>query len=98
MAEVAVDADVHQRITPLEFGKNVGEPVEAGGFIGAEGDRALNNVAAVRNDLNGFVAHAKQLLRVLEKNFAGRSEVDGVGGRVGEPGVLGLFELRDVGT
>src|SRR2546429_3829956 len=28
MAEVAVDADVHQRITPLEFGKNVGERSE----------------------------------------------------------------------
>src|SRR5258708_6610838 len=90
VAEVAVDADVHQRVATLKFRKNIGEQIEASGFIGAEYDRALNNVAAVRNDLNGFIAHAKQLFGVLEKNFAGRSQLDGLGGTVQEPGFVGF--------
>src|SRR5258708_18581900 len=98
VTEVAVYADVHQRIAPLKFGKNIREQIEARGFIGAEDDRSLNHVAAVGNDLNGFVAHAQQFFRVLEKNFAGRSELDGFGGAVKEPGLVCLFELANLRT
>src|SRR5260370_15418756 len=71
VTEVAVDADVHQRIAALKFRKNIREQIEAGGFIGAENHPSLNNVAPVRNDLNGFVAPPKPLSCVLGKNFAG---------------------------
>src|SRR5260370_19398187 len=77
VTEVAVYADVHQRIAPLKFRKNVGEQIEAGRFVGAENDGALDNVAAVRNDLNGLVAQAKQLSRVLKKDFAGGRQLHG---------------------
>src|SRR5258708_7275428 len=98
VAEVAVYADVHQRIAPLKFRKNIREQVEARRFIGAEDHRSLDNVAAVRNDLNGFVPQAKQLFRKLEKNFAGRSQLDGLGGTVEEPGFVCLFELANLRT
>src|SRR6267142_2227262 len=65
VAEIAVDADVHERIAALKFGKYIREQVEAGGFVGAENDGALHNVAAVRDDLNGLVAHAKKLFCVF---------------------------------
>src|SRR5260370_15452515 len=70
VAEIAVDTDVHQGIAALKLRKNIRKQVEAGGFIGAENDGSLNNVAAVRNDLNGFIAPAKQLFRVFAKNLA----------------------------
>ena len=38
VAEIAVDADVHERIAALKFRKNIGEQIETGGFIGAEDD------------------------------------------------------------
>src|SRR6266446_4896326 len=98
VAEIAVNADVHQRIPALKFGKNIGEQVEASGFVGAEDDGALNDVAAVGDDLNRFVAHAKELFGVFEKNHAGGSELDGFGGAVEEPGFVGLFELANLGT
>src|SRR6266852_2953780 len=98
VAEIAIDADVHEGIAALEFGKNIGEEVEASGFVGAEDDGALNDVAAVGNDLNRFVAHAKELFGVFEKNHAGGSELDGFGGAVEEPGFVGLFELANLGT
>src|SRR5258708_4436974 len=98
VTEVAIDADVHQRIAPLKFRKNIREQVEAGRLIRAEDDRSLNHVAAIRNDLNGFVAQAKQLFRVFEKNFAGRSELDGFGGAVEEPSLVCLFELANLRT
>jgi len=98
VAEIAVDADVHQGIAALKIRKNIRKQVEAGGFIGAEDDRPLNNVATIGNDLNGFVAHAKELFRVLEKNFAGGSQLDGLGGAVEKPGLVGLFELANLGT
>src|SRR5260370_1601488 len=93
VTEVAVDADVHQRIAALKFRKNIREQIEAGGFIGAEDDRSLNNAAAVRNDLNGVGAQAKQLSRVPEKNFAGRQELAGSCGAAEEPRAVCLFEL-----
>ncbi len=98
VAEIAVDADVHERVAALKFGKNIREQVEASGFIGTEDDGALDDVATVGNDLNGFVAHAKELFRVLEKHDAGGSEFDGLGGAVKEPGFVGLFELANLGT
>ncbi len=98
VAEIAVNADVHQRIPALKFGKNIGEQVEASGFVGAEDDGALNDVAAVGDDLNGFVAHAKEFFGVLEKNLAGGSQLDGLGGAVEEPGFVGLFELANLGA
>src|SRR5712692_612231 len=98
VAEIAVNADVHQRVAALKFRKDIGEQVEASGFVGAEDDRALNHVAAVGNDLNGFVAQAEQLFGILEKNFAGGSQIDGLGGAVEEAGFVGLFELANLGT
>src|SRR6266852_2142649 len=86
------------RILWLKFGKNIGEQVEASGFVGAEDDGALNDVAAVGDDLNGFVAHAKEFFGVLEKNLAGGSELDGLGGAVEEPCFVGLFELANLGA
>ena len=78
VAEVAVDTDVHQRIAALEFRKNVGEKIEAGGFIGAEEHRTLHDVAAIGDDLDGFVAQAEQAFGVFEKDFARRRELNGL--------------------
>ena len=98
VAEVAVDADVHQRIAALKLRENIGEQIEAGGFIGAEDDRALDYVAAVGNDLDGFVAQAEQLLGVLEKDFTGGGQLDGLSRAVQEPGFVGLFKLANLRT
>src|SRR5712691_7385481 len=96
VTEIAIDADVHQGIAALKFRKNIGEQVETGGFIGAEDHRALNHVTAVSNDLNGFVAQAKQFFGVLEKNFTGRSQLNGLGRAVQEPGFIGLLKLANL--
>src|SRR4029077_1855398 len=80
VAEISVDTDMHQRIAALKLGKNIREQVQAGGFVGAEDNGALNDVAAVGNELNGFIAHTKQLFGVFEENLARGSELDGLGG------------------
>src|SRR5882724_785828 len=98
VAEIAVDADVHERIAALKFGKYIGEQVEAGGFVGAENDGALHHVAAVRDHLNGFVAHAKKFFGVFEENFAGGSQLHGLGGAVEKAGFVRLFELANLGA
>src|SRR4029077_9398020 len=82
----------------LKFRKNIREQIKAGGFVGAENDRSLNHVAAVGNDLNRLVAHAQQLFRVLEENFTGGSQLDGLGGAVEEAGFIGLLELANLRT
>ena len=65
-----------QRIAALKFGKNIGKQVEAGGFVGAENDRALHDVAAVRDHLDGFVAQAEKFLGVFEEHFTGGSQLE----------------------
>src|SRR5712664_245007 len=96
VAEIAVDADVHERIAALKFGKNIGEQVEAGRFVGAENDGALYDVAAVRDHLDGFVAHAKKFFGEFERHFTGGSQLHGLGGAVEKPGLVRLFELADL--
>jgi hypothetical protein len=98
VTEVAVDADMDERIAALKLGKDIGEKIKAGGFIGAENNGPLNYVAAVGDQLNGFVAEAKKLFRVLEENLAGGSEFDGFGGAIEELGFVGLFELANLGA
>jgi len=98
VAEIAIDADVHQRVAALKLRENIGEQIETGRFIGAEDDRALNDVAAVGDDLNGFVAQAEELFGVLEKDFAGGGQFDGLGGTIEETGFVSLFELANLRT
>ena len=98
VAEIAIDADVDLRIAALEFGEYVGEKIEASGFVGAEDKRALHDVAAVGNDLNGFVAETEKTFGVFEEDFAGGSQLDGFSGTVEEAGAIGLFELADLGA
>src|SRR5260370_40370257 len=86
VAEIAIDTDVHQGIAALKFRKNIGEQVKTGGFIGAEDHRALNHVTAVSNDLNGFVSQAEEFFGVLEKNFTGGRQLDGIWRAVQKPG------------
>ena len=52
VAEIAINADVHQRKAPLKFRKNIGKKIQAGGFVGAKNHRALHHVAAVRHALD----------------------------------------------
>jgi hypothetical protein len=96
VAEVAVDTDVHQRIAALEFRENVGEKIEAGGFIGAEEDRPLHDVAAIGNDLDGFVAQPEQALGVFEEHFARGRKLDGLGRAIQQFGAVGLFKLANL--
>jgi hypothetical protein len=96
VAEIAVDADADLRVTALKFGEYVRQKIEASGFVGAEDERALNYVAAIGDDLNGFVAKAEKALGVFEEDFAGRSQLDGFSGAVEEARAIGLLELADL--
>ena len=98
MAEIAVDANVDLGVLALEFGKDVRKQVEAGGLVGAKYDGTLNDVAAIGNYLDGFVAQAEQALRIVEENFTGRGQFDGLGGAIQELGAISLFELADLGA
>jgi len=96
VAEIAIDADMDLRIAALEFSEYIGQKIEASGFVGAENERTLHNVAAIGNDLNGFVAETKKALGVFEEDFAGRSQLDGFSGTVEEACAIGLFKLADL--
>jgi hypothetical protein len=98
VAEIAVDADVDERVASLKFGKNIGEQIEASGFIGAEYDGALDDVAAVGNDLDGFVAEAEEFFSELVKNFTSGSKLDGFGGAIEEAGFVSLLKLANLGA
>jgi hypothetical protein len=98
MAEIAIDADVHLGIAALKFGENIREKIEAGGFVGAENERALHDIAAVGDDLNGFIAEAEKALGIFKEDFSRGSELDGLGGAVQKTGAIGLFELADLGA
>jgi len=66
MTEIAIDADVDLWILALKLGENIREQIEASGFVGAEDDRTLDDIAAIGDDLDGLVAQAKQAFGVVE--------------------------------
>src|SRR4029077_12328100 len=72
VAEIEVDADVHERKALLKLREDIGEKIKAGGFVCAEQDRALHDVAAIGDDLDGLVAQAEKPLGKFEKDFTGR--------------------------
>ena len=98
VTEIAIDADVDLRVSTLKFRKNVGEEIEASSLIGAKDDWTLDDVAAIGDDLNGFVAQAKQAFGVIEEDFTGGSELDGLGGTIQEFGAISLLELTNLRT
>src|SRR5216684_374277 len=96
VAEVAVDTDVNQRIAALKFGKHIRQKIEAGGFVGAKNYGALHDIAAVRDNLDGFITETQKFFGIIEQDLAGRRQLDGFGGAVEELGTVGLFELADL--
>jgi hypothetical protein len=85
-------------IAALKISEHIWKKIEAGGFVGAEDQRALDDVAAVGYDLDGFVAEAKKALGVVEENFTGGSQLDGFGGAVEETSTIGLLKLANLGA
>ena len=98
VTEIAVDADVDLRVLTLKFGEDVGEEIEAGGFVGAENHRALNDVAAIGDDLDRFIAEAKETFGIVKENFASRGQLNGFCGTIEKFSAIGLFELANLGT
>src|SRR5262249_53706689 len=98
VAEIAVDTDVDLRIFALKFSEYVRQKIEASSFVGAENHRALNDVAAIGDDLDRLVAQAQEAFGVVEQDFAGGCQLNGLGGSIEEFGAIGLFELANLGA
>src|SRR3989442_8489753 len=96
VAKVPVDTDLDKRIAALKFGKDVRQKVEARSLVGAEDDRALHPVTAVRDGLHGLVTQREQALRVFEETFSGRRKMNRLGRAVEEPWAVGLLELANL--
>jgi len=96
VTEVTVDADVHQGIAALKSAKMSG--ADRGRWLHWRRRRpGPERRCRGRHNLNGFVAHAQQLFRILEKNFTwGVSSTDLANGRGG--GLVGLLELAILRT
>ena len=82
VAEIAIDADVHERILALELRENFRQQIQTGRLVGAEYHRALHNVAAIRDDLDGLVTQTEQSFGVIKEHFAGRCQFNGFCGAI----------------
>src|SRR6185369_14733992 len=92
-AEIPVNADMHQRESPLKFRKNVGKKIEAGRFVRAKNYRALDDVATIRHYLDRFVAQTQQPLGKIEQNFPRRRQLHGFRGAIQKFRTIRLFQL-----
>src|SRR5262249_31679296 len=79
MTEVSVDADVHQRKPPLKLRENIRKQIKAGRFIRTENDWPLNNIAAIGDNLDRFIAKTQKPFGVFEQHFASWRQLDGFG-------------------
>ena len=54
VAEVAVNADLHQGVELLEFRESLGQDVKAGGFVGADRQLAARSLVQLGNGLQSL--------------------------------------------
>ena len=55
VAEIAIDADLHIWIRAMELGENLGQDVEAGGFICSDGKNAAGHLGLVGDGPQRFL-------------------------------------------
>jgi hypothetical protein len=72
VAEVAIDADLDGRIEPVILGKHSRQHVEAGGFVGSDGQHAPRSAGLVGDGAQRFVAQCKETCGVFEQRLSRR--------------------------
>ncbi len=98
MAEIAVDADLHSRVELVILRENVGEYVQAGGFVGAESEHPPGRSGLVGHGAQGFAAHVDHAHRVFKQRFAGGSQPHGLASAIEKFFAVLLFKLPDLGA
>ena len=98
MGEIPVDADPDFREHLVVLSKHLGQHVEEGSLIGADGKRAHGNAIALCDCTQGAAAERQQLAGILQNDLASRSEPDGFCRPVKEPVPVLLLQLTDLGT
>jgi len=98
MAEVAVDAELHIRIQAAVFGEDLGQHVEAGGFIGADHHRSTRIGAVIGDREQRFIAQLQQAFRVREQDAARGGQGNVFAGAVEQAIAIVLLQLADLGA
>ena len=80
----------------LIFGENVRQHVEAGGFVGADGQRAARRAGLVGHGAQRFVAQREQPPGIFEQGFARDREPHGFPDAVEQLLPVFLLELADL--
>ena len=96
VAEIPVDADLHGGKAPAVLRENFRQHVEAGRFVGADGQRAARRAGLVRHGAQRFVAQREKAPGVFEQRFARHGEPDGFPDAIEELLAVLLLELADL--
>jgi len=97
-AKIAVNADLHGRVQSAVLGEDVGQHVDAGGFIGAESEDATRSMSVIGNGASRFFAKRDEVAGVFEQNFSGGSEADRFADAIEKFLAVLLLKLADLST
>jgi len=96
VTEVAIDTDVDFGIKAAVFSEHFGENVEAGGFVGADGESATRGDALISDGEQRLLAQLLHALGISEQYSAGGREADDFAGAVEELVAVFLLKLADL--
>src|SRR5579875_299733 len=98
VAEVPVDTDLHGGISPAVFRENIGQHIQAGGLVGAHGERAARRGGLIGNGTKRLIPQREQPVRVFEQRLASHRKPNGFANAIEKLLSVFLFELADLGA
>src|SRR6266849_655858 len=96
IAEIAVDADAHRRVTAAVLGEYLGQNIQAGSLVRSDTQGSARGAAMVSDSGQGFIAEVFQALRVFEEYLAGWGEFYSFPGAVEQTIAILLLQLPDL--
>jgi hypothetical protein len=95
-AEIAIDADLHRRKSPVKFGEHVRQHVKAGGFIRSDGQRAARSAGLIGDGSQRVVLQREHPAGIAEQHFARCRKPHGFPDAIEKFLAVFLFELANL--
>src|SRR5579872_1062051 len=98
VTEIAIDTNLHWRISPAVLAEDLGQDVETCRFISSNSQGSARSTAVIGHCGERFVAQSFQSLGVFVEDLPGGSQLDRLAGAVEQTVPILLLQLTNLGA
>ena len=96
VAEISIDADLHRRIAPAVFRKNLRQHIQTGSLVRSNAQGAAGRGAVVRDRRERLIPQILKALGVFIENLSGGRQLHSFAGPVQQAVTVFLLKLADL--